>query len=135
MTNNNKQISNKYNSVFVTCVSGNRAIASLCLLSRTEMSQGRLRMLACECACVCPCVRSCAKQCTFLIPPRSPVWTYQNGWPEEDGPPGERQFVLYIITIIHTSRQRLPQLKMYSFKRNQRSDISRLELQKRHKSK
>lgn len=66
MTNNNKQIPNKYNSVFVTRVSGNRAIARLCVLSRTEMSQGRLWVRVCECARSWTCVHVCAKQCTFL---------------------------------------------------------------------
>jgi len=45
------------------------------------------------------CVRVCVCK-TMHIPPRSPVWTYQNGWPEEDGPPGERQYVYCILYII-----------------------------------
>lgn len=27
------------------------------------------------------------------IPPRSPVWTYQNQWSEEEGPPGESESI------------------------------------------
>jgi len=66
-------------------------------ISDRDVSRASLCVLhvrACVHVCVCMCK-------TMHIPPRSPVLTYQNGWPEEDGPPGERQYVSYIIYIYY----------------------------------
>jgi len=69
-------------------------------------------------------VNMCASVCkTMHIPPISPVWAYQNGWPEEDGPPGERQFILYNI-IYKISYLNFKMLQTVSYFRQNKSFIN-----------
>lgn len=94
-------MSNKYLIKYNICVFFTHAFPGIELLPAYAFYLGQRCLKGVSMCIARECVRVCVCK-TMHIPPRSPVWAYQNGWSEEeeDGPPGERQYVLYIIYYI-----------------------------------